>query len=219
MLMSNTPLATDQQLATQVTEVIHFLHARGWTPATSSNFSFRQTESGFSVSMSGLDKGTFTAQDFVQVNEAGVVSDPAQAHIRPSAETLLHAVVYRLFPEAQVVLHTHSVDGTVLSKLVESGGGLWLADFEILKGLEGVKSHEARVWLPVFPNSQEMETLSKEVEAVLRKQVQDNLPVYGFVLAGHGLYTWGTTPAQAKRHVEVFEFLFEAILKLRQHGA
>lgn len=197
-----------------VSEIVRFLHAQGWTPATSSNFSCRTDDEGFSISISGLDKGRFTAQDFLAVNAQGQITDAAQSHLRPSAETLLHALVYRLYPNASTVLHTHSINGTVLSKLYETAGGLWLKDFEILKGLEGVKTHETSIWLPIFPNAQDMPSLAKVIEAKLSKHD----PVYGFMLAGHGLYTWGETPAQAKRHTEVFEFLFEAILKLKEHG-
>lgn len=219
--MTARPIHSPEPLPLErLTEVIHFLHANGWTPATSSNFSCRSATGaegiadGFQVSISGLDKGTFTANDFIPVDADGKVSDPARAHIRPSAETLLHSVVYRLYPQANVVLHCHSVNGTVLSKLYESQGGLWLKNFEILKGFEGIKTHDTQVWLPIFPNAQDMTVLAAQVEAELPKHT----PIYGFMLAGHGLYTWGETTTQAKRHVEVFEFLFEAILKLRSYG-
>lgn len=199
-----------------VTEVIAFLHARGWTPATSSNFSCRTAPTSplFSVSVSGLDKGCLTADDFILVDGQGQPVDSARQSLKPSAETLLHALIYQQFPQANVVLHTHSVNGTVLSKLYEQQHGLWLCDFEILKGLEGIKTHQAEVWLPIFSNAQDMQGLSADILAELHQKP----PVYGFLLAGHGLYTWGDTAAQAKRHVEVFEYLFEAILTLRAHG-
>lgn len=200
----------------KLTEIIHFLHANGWTPATSSNFSCRSQEKpdAFSVSVSGLDKGVFTANDFIEVNFQGQVIRADQAHLRPSAETLLHALVYEREPAAQVVLHTHSVNGTVLSKLYEAKQGIWLKDFEVLKGLEGIKTHQTEIWLPIFSNAQDMTVLAAEVKAELAQHRQ----IYGFLLAGHGLYTWGASHAQAKRHAEVFEFLFECILKLRSHG-
>lgn len=201
-------------LQTQVADIVRFLHAQGWTPATSSNFSCRVADdaSGFSISVSGLDKGCFTAENFMRVDYTGK-SLHGDA-LRPSAETLLHSVVYRLYPGMQAVLHTHSVNGTVLSKLYETEQGLWLRDFEILKAFEGIKTHECDLWLPVFSNAQDMSVLSSVVEAELKRHSN----VYGFLLAGHGLYTWGETPAQAKRHVEAFEFLFECILRLKAHG-
>ena len=42
---------------------------------------------------------------------------------------------------------------------------------------------------------------------------EKNFNIYGFLLAGHGLYTWGKTIAEAKRHIEVLEFLFEVVYK------
>lgn len=201
----------------RLVETIRFLHAQGWTPATSSNFSCRLPDHypGFSVSVSGLDKGALTVTDFIEVDFSGHPLHPQNAHIRPSAETLLHSLVYQREPAAQVVLHTHSINGTVLSKLYEAQKGILLKDFEVLKGLEGIKTHQTEFWLPIFSNSQDMTALSEEIATTLNRQSQ---PTRGFLLAGHGLYTWGETHAQAQRHAEVFEFLFECVLKLRSHG-
>jgi methylthioribulose-1-phosphate dehydratase len=217
MSQQTSPRTTDlPALHGQVAEIIHFLHAQGWTPATSSNFSCRTNANSdeFSISISGLDKGQFKADDFLSVNFEGKVTDPAKSHLRPSAETRLHSVVYQCFPDTLTVLHTHSIHGTVLSKLYEPAGGIWLKQFEILKAFEGINTHDCALWLPIFPNAQDMETLSSQV----KQELQRHSPVHGFMLAGHGLYTWGQTPAQAKRHVEAFEYLFDCILKLRSYG-
>jgi methylthioribulose-1-phosphate dehydratase len=206
-----TPLALRQGVA----DAARAMHACGWTPANSSNFSGRTAGSpSFAISVSGLDKGALTAQDFLEVDLQGQCLDSLQTKLKPSAETLLHAVIYQRFPEAQAVLHSHSVNGTVISKLYETQAGLWLKDFELLKAFEGIKTHDTRIWLPIFPNSQDMIGLSEVVAA----QLPEIQPLYGFLLAGHGLYTWGETPAQALRHAEAFEFLFESILKLRSYG-
>lgn len=208
-------LSTPLELRQAVANAARTMHSRGWTPATSSNFSGRASGSQhFAISVSGLDKGTLTAQDFLEVDFEGQLLDPQYTHLRPSAETLLHALVYRQHPDMQVVLHNHSVNATVISKLYEPENGLWLKNFEILKAFEGIKTHDTQIWLPIFPNSQDMHQLSQQVEATLPQ----HQPVYGFMLAGHGLYTWGQTPEQALRHTEAFEFLFEAILKLRSYG-
>jgi len=212
---AQTDLLTPLDLRQSVADAARVMHAHGWTPATSSNFSGRALGSDhFAISVSGLDKGALTAHDFLEVDFNGHLLNTQQAHLRPSAETLLHALVYRQFPDMQVVLHNHSVNATVISKLYEHEHGLWLKNFEILKAFEGVKTHETQVWLPIFPNSQDMPHLAHLVEARLTQ----HHPVYGFMLAGHGLYTWGQTPEQALRHTEAFEFLFESILKLRSYG-
>jgi len=213
--LSETVPLTALELRHSVANAARTMHSRGWTPATSSNFSARAKDSNhFAISVSGLDKGTLTAQDFLEVDFHGQLLNPQQAHMRPSAETLLHALIYQQYPEMQVVLHNHSVNATVISKLYEQQNDLCLKNFEILKAFEGVKTHETELWLPIFPNSQDMLKLAQQVADTLQKHPQ----VYGFMLAGHGLYTWGQTAEQAFRHTEAFEFLFECILKLRSYG-
>lgn len=46
---------------------------------------------------------------------------------------------------------------------------------------------------------------------------QKTEPCYGFLLAGHGLYVWGTTLSDAKRHLEVFEYLLQCEREVRRH--
>lgn len=201
--VSNSPL-------TQLLSVIDFLNAQGWTPATSSNFSCRlpHEDRGFLITASGKDKGALTEEDFLAVGWDG---RPMISGQKPSAETHLHRAIYQAFPEATCVLHCHSVNATVFSKLYEADGGIWLSDFEILKAFEGIRSHDEQLWLPILPNNQDMLALADKTALVIRKQDR----CFGFLLAGHGLYAWGESPAQARRHVEAFEFLFDCLLKLR----
>ncbi len=199
----------------EVLAAVRFLHAQGWTPATSSNFSYRHPgqPDAFFISLSGKDKGELAEGEFIPVNFIG--QPLGDSPHRPSAETLLHALVYEKLPQVGTVLHTHSGNGTVVSKLYEVQGVLPIGNFEILKGLEGIRTHETEIPVPVFPNDQDMPRLAAHIKTWWESR---HNPPYGFLLAGHGLYTWGETPAQARRHVEVFEFLFDCILKLRSHG-
>jgi methylthioribulose-1-phosphate dehydratase len=209
-----------QPLHEELAEIVAFLHRQGWTPATSSNFSARLSGafSEFSISISGLDKGQFTAQHFMRVDVEAQPVFPADA--RPSAEVLLHRAVYRHHSPMRCVLHTHSVSGVVLSMLAEKQAGLKLHGFEMQKAFQGISSHEESLWLPVFSNDQQMERLSAKVERYFEQSAQN--PAIrcapGFLLAGHGLYAWGETPIQAQRHIEAFEYLFTCILALKSHG-
>jgi methylthioribulose-1-phosphate dehydratase len=191
-----------QNLKQQLVQVIHFLHAQGWAPATSSNYSFRETgETNFYISESGIDKSEFTIDHFLQVNNEG---QPLHDSRKPSAETALHSVIYQLFPDVHCVLHTHTVLNTILSQHFLSQKALILANYEILKGFAGIKTHQVFVEIPIFDNTQDIPKLAKEVEAYAQQQ-----KVWAFLIAGHGMYTWGSTIAEAKRHVEVIEFLLE----------
>src|SRR5688500_16997976 len=97
-------------LKSEMVGTIHFLHAQGWAPATSSNYSFRMPESSdFWISASGLDKGRFAASDFIHVDDQGKPMNDAR---KTSAETLLHVLLYECFPDAHCILHSHSVFNT-----------------------------------------------------------------------------------------------------------
>ena len=183
----------------QIIEAGRFLNQRGWVPATSSNFSMRLDDGNIAVTVSGYHKGALTLEAVMRVDAEGRSLDGR----RPSAETLLHTALYQRYPEVGAVLHTHSVNATVLSRLFQ--GHLEFEDYELQKALSGVQTHEGKIQLPIFANDQDIPRLAAEVERYL----DSHPPVHGYLLAGHGLYTWGRTMAEALRHIEAFEFLFE----------
>lgn len=192
----------------QLQQTGRMLHARGWSVGTSSNYSVVLDSQPLQLLLtaSGMDKGNLMPGDFVLVNEDGTPTVPDQP--KSSAETLLHCLLAKQ-PDVGAILHTHSIWGTVLSGLFADKGGLAIEDYEMLKGLEGIRTHEHRIWVPIFDNSQDIPTLAQEVEASL---FASDLPVpHGFLLRHHGLYTWGKDLFAARRHVEIFEFLFECV--------
>ena len=140
---------------------------------------------------------------FVQVDGEGKV---VAGEGRPSDETKLHLAIIR-HRQAMAVLHTHSVWSTALSSSLANDGGIEITGFEMLKGLAGVRTHEHQEWLPILDNSQDMDELASELEELLRQRPN----AHGFLLRGHGLYTWGKSVDEARRHVEIFEFLLEVI--------
>jgi methylthioribulose-1-phosphate dehydratase len=189
-------------------ETVRFLSAKGWTPATSSNFSALVPghESSTAISRSGVEKASFSSADIMVVDRDGRNVWPMTA--RSSAETPIHVTIYELFA-AGAVLHTHSVNATATSLINAKAGAVSFAGLELLKGFRGITTHEARVDVPIFPNDQDMGRFSDMMRAELGGR-----PTYGFLIAGHGLYTWGDTLQEARRHVEVFEFLFELAIRM-----
>ena len=193
-------------LARDLAAVGRRFHARGWVLGTSGNFSAVVSERPLrlAITASALDKGTLRAGQVLEVDERGDVVGPRAG--RPSAETLLHLEIIRR-RGARAVLHTHSVWGTMLSHRHASRGALEIEGYEMLKGLDGVATHEHKERIPIVANDQDMKRLSKKVGAVLDRETR----AHAFLLRRHGLYTWGRTLGEAQRHVEVLEFLFEAI--------
>ncbi len=180
---------------------------RGWVPATAGNFSARLDERHLVITASGRHKGELDADGFLVMGQEGEVLSSGR---KPSAETGLHLQLYRREASIGSVLHTHSKGATLLSRL--SPGGVVLEGYEVLKALPGVETHEVRLEVPVFPNDQDISRLAARVEAYMR--AHPGLP--GYLIEGHGLYTWGRTVADARRHIEAFEFLFECELEMRR---
>jgi methylthioribulose-1-phosphate dehydratase len=175
--------------------------ARGWVPATSGNFSVRTGER-IRVTATGLDKGNLTAADLLEVDLTGqVVAGKGKA----SAETGLHVVIYRDRPETQAILHIHSIWNTLLSGRFAVQGCLAIEGYELLKALSGVTTHAHLEQVPILENTQDYEALSASLASTLLLYPH----AHGVLLSRHGLYTWGQSVAEAKRHLEALEFLFE----------
>lgn len=193
-------------LTKQMAEVGREFFRRGWVLGTSGNFSAitEREPIRFCITASGNQKGALDESHFLEVDDqAEVIHGSGQ----PSAETLVHATLYRRLPEMGSVLHTHSVWGTILSDVFFEDGAIEIEGYEMLKGLAGVRTHEHKERVPIIENSQDYVALSGTIAKVL----SENKRIHGIYLRRHGLYTWGKDLAEAKRHVEIFEFLFEVI--------
>lgn len=199
--------ASRDTLSQAIIDAGRFLYSRGWSPATSSNYSARLTSSEVLLTVSGKHKGELTSADLLAVDMQGQSLEEGK---KPSAETLLHTQLYRWNPDIGAVLHTHSVNATVLSRLTP-GASLAFVDYELQKAFAGVSSHEGEVRVPIFDNDQDIARLAAKVQPWLEAHPD----CVGYLIRGHGLYTWGAQMSDALRQVEAFEFLFECELKVR----
>jgi methylthioribulose-1-phosphate dehydratase len=196
----------DMNVALELARAGRDFYRRGWVLGTSGNFSAIESREPLRIAItpSGVSKGALRAEDFLIVDEAARVE---AGKGRPSAETALHLTIYAARPGAGAVLHTHSVWATLLSERHGSEGRFVIQGYEMLKGLQGVSTHAHAEPVPVLPNSQDYTALSR----ALRSTLAEYPGAHGFLLRRHGLYTWGVDTAEARRHVEIFEFLFEVL--------
>lgn len=190
------------ELRQQLIDAGQFFHSRAWVPATSSNFSARLTDTELLITSSGQHKGYLTEAGFLRIDAQGQSLDSGKC---PSAETGLHTLMYRREPNIGSVLHTHSVMATVLSMQRAAQGQLILEGYEVQKAFPNIQTHESCLVVPIFPNSQAIDALANDVNTYLDQHPQ----TVGYLIQGHGLYTWGTTVLEARRHVEALEFLLE----------
>ena len=205
------------EIAAGLAAVAKGFHARGWLIGTSGNLSavVQREPLRLAMSPSGVDKGELKPEQLLAIDEQARIVSHHEG--KPSDESLLHIRIVKDLG-AGAVLHTHSVWNTILSDLYASEGGMTIKGYEMLKGLQGVRTHEHTEFLPIIENSQDMPALAEMVGATLNK----HQAAHGFLLRRHGLYSWGRTLAEAKRHIEILEFLLETMgrtLHIKQNTA
>lgn len=192
--------------ANELIDAGRFIDQKGWVPATSGNFSARLSDGTIAITVSGKHKGQLQLDDIMRIDAQGQSLDGK----KPSAETLLHTSLYQRYPDVRAVLHPHSINATLASRLF--GDAIVLEDYELLKALCGIDTHETRTVIPIFANDQNIPRLAQQVENYLDRHE----PIHAYIIAGHGFYTWGASVGEALRHLEALEFLFDC--EIRLHG-
>ena len=201
---------SSSQLKIELAETIRHYNSKGWSPATSTNYSFKDEMGTIWVSKSGIDKSLFQSNDFITVTNEGVSSGEFEG-LKPSAETLIHCALYELFPETTVILHSHSVYPVLISsqladKLIVSG-------YEIQKGFEGQTTHDNTIEIPIFDNTQDITAFAKTLF-----QNKSKIQNHTFLMRKHGIYAWGRTLFEAKRHLESLEYLCQCEWMAQQNS-
>ena len=183
------------------------LDALQLAPATSGNYSVRTCDNEMAITVSGYHKGHLVSDGIMRADLKG---NPLEDK-KPSAETLLHCLIYDLYPEVNAILHTHSVPNTVLTRPLEDGDVYRLEQYEMLKAYPGIETHDIAVDLPVFENTQDIEELSGRVRPILKAAPQTP----AFMIRCHGIYGWGKDMDEALRVIEATEMLLSCEMHAR----
>jgi methylthioribulose-1-phosphate dehydratase len=199
-------------LAREIAEIGKSFYSRGWVFGTSGNLSTvaRRDPLRLAITASGFDKGSLAPSQILEIDAKEKV---VRGKYKPSNEAAIHVAIVRT-RGAGAVFHTHSTWSTILSEAHASGGAVELEGYEMLKGLDGIFSHEHTERLPILENSQDMKDLAAKVTKLLEEQPH----IHGLLLRKHGLYTWGTNTREARRHVEILEFLMEVLVRSGSAG-
>ncbi|MGH8498206.1 MAG: methylthioribulose 1-phosphate dehydratase, partial [Methylococcales bacterium] len=185
-----------EQRAGELVDAGRTLYLQGMAPATSGNLSAKLFDGALAVTVSGRHKGKLTTADIMRVDAKGHSLDGR----KPSAETRLHLQIYNRDQHARAVLHPHSVNATLLSK--HHASRLLLQDYELLKAFPGIDTHQYSLSVPIFDNDQNIGRLADQVDRWMTGHAD---PIFGYLIKGHGFYTWGDSVESAMRHVEAFE--------------
>jgi methylthioribulose-1-phosphate dehydratase len=206
------PSVTYPQLVAELIETGRQFHQMKWSLATSSNYSVAVSREPLRLLMtaSGKDKGRLQPDDFIIVDGTGTAVHNVDSRTRPSAETELHLMAAEAFG-AGCILHTHSVFATTLSEQFANKGCIEFTGFEMQKAIEGFRTHETTLSLPIFDNNQDIVALRESVELSMKA----DFTAHGFLIRKHGLYAWGKDLPSARRHIEAYEFLLEATANMQ----
>ena len=141
------PKGTFAEVAAHIGDIGRNFYQRGWVMGTSGNFSavLQRQPLQLAITSSGVDKGALTEKEILRIDGSGKVIEGVG---KPSAETSLHLVIVQL-QSANAVLHTHSVWGSIVSDKFAADGGVKIEHYEMLKGLQGVTTHQHTEWLPI----------------------------------------------------------------------
>jgi methylthioribulose-1-phosphate dehydratase len=184
------------------------LDSRGLAPATSGNYSARVDGERIAITVSGSHKGRLSPADLMLIDLEGRALEDRT----PSAETPLHTAIYHEYPHVDSVLHVHSVAAVALTRYLRDATALTLEGYEMLKALPGIRTHEARIVVPILDNSQDTEALAHALKA----QLKGSPPKHAVLIRGHGINTWGRSVEEAERIFEAMEHLLACELQLLQ---
>lgn len=205
MLQLALEMLKTSKLRQEIIEAARFLASSGYLPATSGNLSMREIGSQeITITLSGKSKAKLTETDFLDLKLDE--SNPEILKLS-SAETELHRQLYKFSGEINAVFHIHSNYSVLISKIFKDE--VKLENYELLKALSGNTTHRSIEIIPIFQNTQNINSLAKEVEQYMR----NNPEIHAYLIEGHGLYTWGKTQAETLRHIEALEALFEIEIK------
>lgn len=179
----------------------------GWMLGTAGNLSAKVDDHSFWITASGKSKGKLTEEDFVRVDLTGKVRELAHRDNRPSAETSIHQVIYRLFPQAQACYHVHSVEANLVCRFAYLGQ-LRLPPLEMLKGL-GIWVENPEVFMPVFANYLDVPKIAAEIESRF-STFPPEIPA--LLISDHGVTVWGESLETTENYLEIVEYIFRYIV-------
>jgi ribulose-5-phosphate 4-epimerase/fuculose-1-phosphate aldolase len=140
-----------------------------------------------------------------------VLAAPPNAALRPSECSAIFCLAARE-RGARSVVHSHALSAVLAGDLAAGDDHVAIRDLEMLKGIRGVGNRDVHL-LPVIRNTPREAELVEQIQRVLDDPRFQQ--AFAIVVADHGAYIWGDDVLEAKRHAEVYHFLFEATVARR----
>lgn len=202
-----------------ICELCRQFYGLGWVSGTGGGISIRGPE-GIYMAPSGVQKERLRPEDIylldhARLDDAHVVCAPADARLKISECRPLFYNAYRL-RDAGAVMHSHSLWAVLAARLFAPEGrpGEFVCQgLEMQKGLRGLGCFDT-LRVPIIANTARESELTASMEAAMLAYPA----VDAVLVAGHGVYVWGQTWAQAKTQAECYDYLFRAAVEAQRLG-
>jgi methylthioribulose-1-phosphate dehydratase len=207
--MSTTERATRELLV----ELLGAFHAKGWVSGTGGGICGPADGGGLLLAPTGVHKERVKPDEFFTVEPAdgSIVRSPGDPSLRPSECNQIFCLAARE-RGARSVVHSHALSSVLIGDLADDADHVEIRDLEMLKGIRGLGNRDVHL-LPVIRNTPREGELVEQLTSVLADPRFAS--TFAVVVADHGAYIWGDDVWEAKRHTEVYHFLFEAVVARR----
>jgi len=200
-----------------LTELLVLFYVKGWVSGSGGGICGPADGGGLLLAPTGVHKERVRSDEFFTVDpsDGRVIERPADARLRPSECNAIFCEAARE-RGARSVVHSHALSAVLAGDLARDGADhVAIRDLEMLKGIRGVANRDVHL-VPVIRNTPRESELVEQLAAVLADPRFER--TFAVIVADHGAYIWGDDVWEAKRHTEVYHFLFEAAVARRDRG-
>lgn len=180
----------------------------GWISGTGGGICALESPGRLLLAPSGVHKELVSPEHLfvVDADSGRVLEAPSDSSLRPSECEGIFRMVIR-DRAAGAVVHSHALSAVLACDLAPTDA-LAISGLEMLKGIPGVTNEDTHL-VPVLANTAREPELVSSVEDALSDA--RFATAYAIGVRDHGAYIWGPDIWDAKRHTEVYHFLFEAV--------
>ena len=201
---------TDRETKELLCELLRVFYDKGWVSGTGGGICGPAADGRMFLAPTGVHKERVQPEDFFTIEPAdgSVVAGAKDPAMRPSECNSIFCACARE-RGARSVMHSHALSAVLVADLAGDDDHVSIAGFEMLKGIRGLTNRDTHL-LPVIRNTPRESELTDQVEAALK---DDRFAgSFCILVADHGAYIWGDDVWEAKRHTEVYHWLFEGVL-------
>ncbi|MFZ5875488.1 MAG: methylthioribulose 1-phosphate dehydratase [Nitrospirota bacterium] len=206
---------SDHAVGSTLCEFLRLFYDKGWVAGTGGGICGALEDGTMLMAPTGVHKERVTADDLFRVDRgANVVSPPKTPGLRlTECSTIFCAIAEQ--HKAGSVMHSHGLSAVLAADLAQGSDRVLIRDLEMLKGIRGCTNSDVHA-VPVVDNTaREPELVAGIRRALDAPEFQRAACV---LVRHHGAYIWGQDLWEAKRHAEVYHFLFEAVVARSRRG-